>query len=169
MVQDSVSSGFDPVARTRRTEELIAQLVTIVAELESMHDGRKFALDGHLVGSIGEAAAEAMFNITLVPASSTGYDAVTVDGRKVEIKATFGTTGVAIRPTSGRHDNAALIVFKLSKLADVAHEVVYNGPLRLALSAAGTTRSNGQATMSLKRLRQLNDDVRSHERVQRRP
>ncbi len=67
-------------------------------------------LDGHLVGSIGEAAAEALFAITLVPASTTGYDAVTDAGRKVEIKATFGTSSVSVRPTSSQHEGAALIV-----------------------------------------------------------
>jgi hypothetical protein len=50
-----------------------------------MHPGRRFPLDGHLVGSIGEAAAEALFDLTLVAGSSTGHDAVAGDGRKVEI------------------------------------------------------------------------------------
>jgi len=50
-----------------------------------MHPGRRFPLDGHLVGSIGEAAAEALFDLTLGAGSSTGHDAVAGDGRKVEI------------------------------------------------------------------------------------
>ena len=56
-----------------------------MTELEAMHPGRRFPLDGHLVGSIGEAAAEALFDLTLVAGSSTGHDAVAGDGRKVEI------------------------------------------------------------------------------------
>jgi len=59
-----------------------------------MHPGRKFPLDGHLVGSIGEAAAEAKFDLTLRPASTSGHDAVCGDGRNVEIKATYGSAGV---------------------------------------------------------------------------
>ena len=58
-----------------------------------MHPGRKFPLDAHLVGSIGEAAAEAMFDLVLVPASSAGYDAIAGDGRLVDIKATYGSSG----------------------------------------------------------------------------
>ncbi len=53
-----------------------------------MYPGRKFPLDGHLVGSIGEAAAEALFDLQMVATSSTGHDSVTGDGQKVEIKAT---------------------------------------------------------------------------------
>jgi alkanesulfonate monooxygenase SsuD/methylene tetrahydromethanopterin reductase-like flavin-dependent oxidoreductase (luciferase family) len=47
------------VDRTRRTAELVDQLHAVVDELEKLHPGRKFPLDGHLVGSLGEAAGEA--------------------------------------------------------------------------------------------------------------
>lgn len=154
--------------RTARTAELIEQLLAVVQELEDMHPGRKFPLDGHLVGSIGEAAAEAMFAIKLATASTAGYDAVADDGRKVEIKATFGTEGVAIRPTSGLHVEAALIVLGLSKRSSAEHEVVYNGPLAHALQVAGATQSNGQAIMRLVRLRTLNQSVPEEQRVPRR-
>src|SRR3954447_4575813 len=73
--KEQAQSG-DHEDRTARTAELVAQLHSIVVELEAMHPGRKFPLDGHLVGSIGEAAAEAMFDIVLVPASSAGHDAI---------------------------------------------------------------------------------------------
>ena len=164
---DFVKGGImtDHVARTARTEALIAQLLEVVHELELMHPGRKFPLDGHLVGSIGEAAAEALFAITLVPASTTGYDAVTDAGRKVEIKATFGTSSVSVRPTSSQHEGAALIVLKLSRQPGVPHEVVYNGPLDLALQVAGPTMSNGQATMRLARLRGRDETVPEELRV----
>lgn len=51
-------SDVDHGERTARTAVLVDQLHAIVEELEGMHPGRKFPLDGHLVGSIGEAAAE---------------------------------------------------------------------------------------------------------------
>jgi hypothetical protein len=156
------------VVRTARTAELIEQLLSVVFDLEAIHPGRKFPLDGHLVGSIGEAAAEAMFAIELVTASTAGHDAVADDGRKVEIKATFGTGGVAIRSTSGLHAGAALIVLRLSKLSGAEHEVVYNGPLAQALQVAGPTQSNGQAVMRLARLRALHGSVPDDERVPRR-
>ncbi|MGO4363426.1 hypothetical protein AB4Y83_22260 [Terrabacter sp. RAF57] len=133
-------------------------------ELESMHPGRKFPLDGHLVGSIGEAAAEAMFDLTLVDASSTGHDAIAADGRKAEIKATYGTRSVAIRRTS-HAAAAALVVLRLSRSPEVAHEVVFNGPLSVALEVSGVTQSNGQAKLSLTRLRALNELVADDERV----
>ncbi|WP_392543920.1 DUF6998 domain-containing protein [Oryzobacter telluris] len=150
--------------RSARTAELVERLHHVVAELESMHPGRRFPLDGHLVGSIGEAAAEALFDLTLVTASSTGHDAVAGDGRKVEIKATYGARGVALRATSQGHAES-LIVLRLSRVVGVPHEVVYNGPLDVALTVAGPTQSNGQASMSLARLRSLNVEIQPAARV----
>lgn len=153
--------------RTARTALLVEQLHAVVTELEAMHPGRKFPLDGHLVGSIGEAAAEAMFDIELVPASTSGHDAIAGDGRQVEIKATYGSSAVAIRQTSNTAASA-LIVLRLSRVPNVEHEVVFNGPLTLALQAAGTFGSNGQARMGLSRLRSLDLAVRPDDRVPRR-
>jgi uncharacterized protein DUF6998 len=166
-VEDMASAFPDHRDRTARTAVLVDRLHAIVEELEVMHPGRKFPLDGHLVGSIGEAAAEVIFELSLVATSSAGYDAVAQDGRKVEIKATYGTKGVAIRGTSdGTAD--ALIVLKLSRSADTGHEVVFNGPLEIAMQAAGAIQSNGQAPMGLNRLRALDRLVPPEARIPRR-
>lgn len=157
----------DHKERTVRTAQLVEQLHAVVEELEAMHPGRKFPLDGHLVGSIGEAAAEALFDIELVSASSLGHDAIASDGRQVEIKATYGSSGVAVRQTS-EIAAQALVVLKLSRSPGVDHEVVFNGLLSTALPAAGKFGSNGQARMGLGRLRNLNQLVRPEERVPRR-
>ncbi|MBF5000768.1 hypothetical protein IRT45_26875 [Nocardia sp. BSTN01] len=146
--------------RTARTAELVTRLHEIVAELEVLHNGRKFTPDGHLVGSI----AEALFDITLQPPSTAGHDAVAGDGRAVEIKGTYGRAAVAIRMTS--HAAAeALIVLALSRDPAVPHEVVYNGPLRTVAGAIGRPGSNGQARLSLNRLRTMNGTVPSGERI----
>jgi hypothetical protein len=154
--------------RTARTAELVERLHDIVNELERLHPGRRFPLDGHLVGSLGEAAAEAMFAVQLVPASSPGHDAISDDGRTVEIKATYGDSGVGLRSTS--HDAAAaLIVLRLSRQSGHPHEVVYNGPLVSVLQAAGPAQSNGQARLGLRRLRELDAEVPERLRIPRRP
>ena len=163
----SGTAELDHRARTARTAVLVEQLHAIVQELEEMHPGRKFPLDGHLVGSIGEAAAEALFDLWLVATSSTGHDAIAEDGRKVEIKATYGKASVAIRKTSNEAATA-LIVLRLSRAPGLAHEIVFNGPLSIALQASGAIQSNGQATMSLSRLRGLNELVSQTDRISRR-
>lgn len=163
----AASEVTDHGDRTARTAVLVDQLHAIVEELETMHPGRKFPLDGHLVGSIGEAAAEAMFDLTLVPASSAGHDATASDGRRVEIKATYGSSGVSIRETSNLAAST-LIVLRLSRTPDTEHEVVFNGPLATALQTAGPVQSNGQARMSLSRLRTADQTVAPSDRIRRR-
>lgn len=158
----------DPFAdRTRRTAELVDQLHAVVEELENLHPGRKFPLDGHLVGSLGEAAGEALFDVQLRSASTPGHDAIAADGRTVEIKATYGNGAVAIRPTS--HDHAELlIVLRLSRRSHEGHEEVYNGPFAMAAGAAGRIGSNGQAPIRLNKLRALNAVVDESDRIPKR-
>lgn len=119
------------------------------------------------MGSLGEAAGEALFDVKLVPASNPGYDAIASDGRTVEIKATYGNRAVAIRPTSDNHADS-LIVLRLSSRADEDHEEVYNGPFATASDAAGPIGSNGQKRIGLAKLRALNSSVSGVERIPRR-
>lgn len=76
--------------------------------LEALFPGRKFTLDGHLVGSVGEVIAAYMFDLTLNPASTMAHDALCPAGRRVEIKFTQGRT-VAIR-----HEPDHLLVLQRS-------------------------------------------------------
>ncbi len=71
-----------------RFRKNVRQLYSIVSELEDMFPGRPFTPDGHLVGSLGECLVAEAYSLELMPPSNQGFDAVTEDGRKVEIKAT---------------------------------------------------------------------------------
>ncbi|MGK0274139.1 MAG: ADP-ribosyl-[dinitrogen reductase] hydrolase [Ilumatobacter sp.] len=145
-------------ARAAKTSELVTQLHRLAEALEVLYPGRKFTPDGHLVGSLGEVKAAELLDLTLLPPGNKGCDAFAVDGRMVEIKATYGKRGVGVRRSSkGIAD--ALVVLKLSK--DGGAEVVYNGPYAVAhtLIDGKPHTSNGQISMSLARLRKLNATV----------
>lgn len=160
---------IDFVLRAAKSEVLVDLLLHVVAELESLHPGRKFTPDGHLVGSLGEAAAEALFDIRLTPTSTTGHDAIeNGTGRKVEIKATFGTRSIAVRSTTHRLDGGALVVLRLSKAPGAAHEVIFDGPAALAVPADVVYQSNGQAQLTLGALRAADARVPAAQRVRRR-
>lgn len=66
----------------------IREMLRISKELESLFQGRKFTLDGHLVGSIGEVFVAYYYGLELLPPSAKCHDAKTTDGREVQIKAT---------------------------------------------------------------------------------
>lgn len=125
--------------------------------LERLFPGRKFTLDGHLVGSVGEVVAAYIFDLDLNPASTIAHDATTRDGRNVEIKLTQ-RKNVAIR-----HEPDHLIALHRPKGGPV--RVVYNGPGVLAWEHAGKMQSNGQRSISVARLASLNEMVDESDRI----
>ncbi len=98
----------------------IIQLLKIVKNLETSFPGRRFTLDGHLFGSIGEVLAKYYYGIELAPTGTKTHDG-TIDGKNVQIKITQATS-VDI---SDRCDY--LLVLYLNKEECKVYEV-YNGP-----------------------------------------
>jgi len=160
MSRKAAAGAGDPAHPDSWTEipELLAALYEIVDRLESLFPGRKFTPDGHLVGSVGEVIAAHMFGLRLLPGSSPGHDAETRDGRKVQIKLTQGTRGVALR-AEPQH----LLVLRLAQ--DRSIDIVYNGNGRSPWSNAGGVQKNGQRQISLARLRSLDAAVTDQNRL----
>ena len=137
----------------------IKQLYKITNELEQAYPGRKFTVDGHLVGSIGEVIVAEHYGLELLPNSTKTHDAKTSDGKMVQIKATQ-VKGLAI---SSEPDY--LIVIRL--LSDGSWEEIYNGPGKAAWDNAGKMQKNGQRPISLSRLRNLMDSVDINDKITR--
>lgn len=132
-----------------------------VKELEGMFPGRAFTPDGHMVGSLGECLVADAYDLELMPPSNEGYDAITRNGKKIEIKATQSKS-VAFR-SCPEHT----IIIKISK--EGSFEECYNGPGgRIWESFKGKELpSNGQFQISLTKVRKLFEGVLEHERIPR--
>jgi hypothetical protein len=133
--------------RLRRVRTLIQQLYAVVTDLEEEFEGRKFTPDGHLVGSLGEVVAAYAFGLELLPASNEVHDAKSPDGVLVQIKLTGGKKGVALYS-----EPAHLLVLQL---ADKQFRTVYNGPGEPVWGRCGPVQKNGQRSISLSALSQL--------------
>lgn len=128
--------------------QIVAQLRELVGQLGELYPGRRFTLDGHLVGSIGEVLAAEQYGLVLLPASHKTHDAEAPDGRMVQIKLTQ-RSGVGLS-SCPEH----LLVHKLH--SDGRHEEIYNGPGEPVWEwCAPRVQKNGQAMISLTRLRNL--------------
>lgn len=136
---------------------LLDSLYRASARLEEIFPGRKFTLDGHLVGSVGEVIAAYMFDLDLVRGSSKAHDAIAKDGRRVEVKLTQGDSAAI------RHPPEHLIVLCRPKAGPV--QVIYNGPGAIVWEHAGQLRDNGQKTISFRRLRELDAVVHVDSRL----
>jgi len=67
----------------------IQQLLDIVQGLHELYPSKEFTLDGRLVGDLGEVIAEIEYDIKLHENLQKHYDAISSDGRSVQIKATM--------------------------------------------------------------------------------
>ena len=145
----------------KKFQRLIKQLYSVVSELESMFVGRRFTPDGHMVGSIGECLVADAYGLKLMPASNKGYDAVTGNGKQVEIKATQSES------VSFRSEPEHTVIIKI--MSNGEFEEVYNGPGNLIWKHFEGKKipSNGQFQISLNKVKMLNQQVHDSERIPR--
>lgn len=135
-----------------KTKELLA----IIADLEEKFSGRKFTLDGHLLGSIGEVMAAYHYGIELFPPSAETHDGRTPDGRNVQVKITQGKGFVF------RKEPDYLIALHLDKHTGEVTEV-YNGSGNGLFS--GVEKDNHGNRVSLNQLLGLDSAVTEYERI----
>jgi hypothetical protein len=152
---------FEPWTEERiaRVGRLIRSLNSVVKELEEefVDQNRKFTLDGHLVGSIGEVVAAYSFGLTLYPTSRKGHDAEAVDGRGIQIKLTGGKIGVALS-SEPEH----LIVLQLR---DCKFTIVYNGLGAPVWRSCGVRPEGKQRPIRLSKLQTLDRHVGDGDRL----
>ena len=138
---------------------LVRALYRTVAELQTLFPDRPFTADGHLVGSLGEVIAADEYNLQLLPPSTEGHDALTEDGKRVEIKITQGMR-VALR-----HETEHLLVLKLHDNGTT--EEVYNGPGHEPWGQSGRMQKDGQRPISLSKLEVLMQSVPEEKRIRK--
>jgi len=126
----------------------LEKLLTIVHELEANYKGRKFTLDGHLIGSIAEVYCEDYYDLTLLIMSEKVHDAVLPNGEKVQIKVTQANK------VGLRHEPEILLVLFLDK-KNLRFEEIYNGYGKEPWEKSNTMSTNGQRFITLNKLKEI--------------
>lgn len=142
-----------------RLRPQIRMLFKISTELENAFPGRKFTLDGHLLGSIGEVIASYHYELKLLTSSSERHDAISKDGHLVQIKATQGSRHISLRS-----EPEYLIVLWINGKTGEAKEI-YNGPGACVWEACYKLSSNGTRSITISRLKQLSLNVPDNQRI----
>ena len=106
-----------------------------------------------MVGSIGEVLASYYYGIILSPASTAVHDGISLNGTKVQIKATQGKT-IGIRSCPDY-----LLVLHIKR--DGSFEEVYNGPGEIVWNQANKMQNNGQRAISTSKLKNIMKEVDS--------
>lgn len=143
--------------RTKKVPAIVRQLCDLVSELHRAFQGRRFTLDGHLVGSIGEVLTADLYGLALLPTGEARHDARAPNGTLVQIKTTQASSvGLRSRPDH-------LLVVQLDARGTISE--VYNGPGKPAWNAAGKMQSNGQRQIRVAKLRALMTMVAQQDRL----
>lgn len=133
-----------------KLQKTLKELINIVnhLELEYKDYKRKFTLDGHLFGSIGEVYAAKKFDLTLLKSSKEKHDAKDKKGNLIQIKVTQRlSVGIRKEP-----DN--LIVLKLNKVT-FDFETIYYGEGKEPWKKANKENSSGQKIITLNKLKEI--------------
>jgi hypothetical protein len=146
-------------------EEAIQQLLSIVQRLRKEYErtGRKFPLDGLLVGDLGEVLVEAAYQLNLVRPGNAGYDAEDVKGRRVQIKTTMKDSLYIHR----KHIPYYFIGIEVHE--DGSFSEVYNGPGAKVWEAFRPQTDVNDFILSKKKLYELNKTVNADDRIELRP
>lgn len=142
----------------RKIEEALKGLFSAVSMLQEAYPGKPFTPDGRLVGDIGEVVASLAYDLTLNEGLTKHHDAVTRDGRNVQIKTTFGTS--LTFPV--HHVPDYYLGIRMNR--DGTFEEIYNGPghlIQAVLSGRKATKTglHGALMPMLKRINQTVTEV----------
>ena len=142
--------------RISKMISIYQNMVNEVDQLEKLFPGRRFTLDGHLIGSIGEAIAEDCYGIVLEKPSYKDFDG-TYEGKPVQIK-TVQQDKVLLRcDEMNLSQDACLLVLYLNKSG--RYYEVYNGSFTTVWKLVAPKDKRGYKHISINRLMALSSDV----------
>lgn len=152
-----MSSGLAKKVMNKEVKNLIGQILKASGRL-TLLTKRPFTLDGHMVGSIGEAYAQEDYSVRLYPPSHQDHDG-TWNGREVQVKATQRNSVELKGPSD------LLLVLKINP--DGSYKEIYNGDGNAPWQCLAHRKATpaGYIRISLKRLRALNTQVREEDKI----
>ena len=103
---------------------------------------------GNLLGDYGEYIALSNYNLTKAAGGADGYDAMTGDGRKVQVKANHSSSTIGFR---GEAD--LLLVLKIEK--DAKWSEIYYGPFKPVKEKATYSKRDNKYMIPVTRLQSL--------------
>ena len=142
----------------------VAQMLAIVEKLCRKYPKKKFTLDGRLVGDIGEVLVENAYDLTLFEDVHKHHDAMSSDGRLVQIKATMKKS----LTFPAHHKPKYFLGVQIHK--DGSFTEVFNGPGKVAWKAVKkrSALKTNLHTVSISALSKLQAGVPPEDRIPRR-
>jgi len=133
-----------------------------ISHLKDSFPSRQFTIDGRLVGDIGEVIAALVYQIELDDISQPRHDGTTINGRRVQVKATFQDE-LTFKSVPDYY-----LGIKLYE--DGRFEEVFNGPGIVIFNEYSHRAGIGETLLRFpnKRLKELSEGVADDQRIPKR-
>ena len=142
----------------------VIQLLQIVQQLRNTYQKKRFTLDGRLVGDLGEILVEGEYGVEIFESLKKHYDAVTQDGRQIQIKTTMQNN------LTFPVDHVPDYYLGIQIHPDGTFTEVFNGPGPIAAKAVENrkpTKTNLHS-IGVNALKRLNEKVQESDRIPKR-
>lgn len=147
----------------KKIERKIKELVLIVKSLNELYPNKKFTLDGRLVGDLGEVLAEQEYCINLNKGLTKHHDAISYDGKNVQIKTTMKNT----LTFPADHIPDYYLGIHLSEQGKIIE--IYNGPAKPIAEYIKNRKQpkNNLHNVSFNTLNMLNKQIDNNNKIKR--
>ena len=135
-------------------KHIIATVFSAQNALRELAPDYKWAGMGNLLGDYGEYVCAEKYNLTKAPAGSNGYDALTEDGKKVQIKTNHAANMIGYR---GEAD--LMLVIHVSSNGEF--EEIYYGDFSVVKNESSYSRRDNKHTITISKLKRLAASVNS--------
>jgi hypothetical protein len=141
------------ISKEQRIEAMKGVLASLFASqrtLKSLAPQFKWAGLGNLLGDYGEFIAVEVYGLQQAPRGANGYDAVTPDGKKVQVKANYAASQIGFR---GEAD--LLLCLKIDLTGDWTE--IYYGDFALIKQAARYSARDNKSMVPISVLTKLKE------------
>ena len=129
-------------------KHIMATVLSAQNALRSLAPEYKWAGMGNLLGDYGEFICVEAYGLTKAPPGSNGYDALTPDGRKVQIKTNHASGTIGFR---GQAD--LMLVIYVGN--DGEFSEIYYGDFAVVQANANYSKRDNKSVITVSKLRQL--------------
>jgi len=141
-------------------KHIVATIFSAQDALRDLVPERRWAGMGNLLGDYGEYLALINYNLNRAPSGADGYDAITQDGLKVQIKANHSSSTIGFR---GESD--LLLVLKIESNAEWRE--LYYGPFKPIKEKATYSRHDNKYVIPVVRLEAFSPSRLCRETIQK--
>jgi hypothetical protein len=141
------------ITKDQRIEAMKGVLASLFASqrtLKSLAPQFKWAGLGNLLGDYGEFIATEVYGLHQAPRGANGYDAMTDDGKKVQVKANYAASQIGFRG-----DAELLLVLKIELAGDWSE--TYYGDFNLVKTIARYSARDNKHMAPVKALVKIRD------------